>query len=324
MEETELCFPKLFNTSCSRPKRTYFETIITYILVFSISLLTSSLNLLVIISISHFRKLHSPTNLLLLSLAVSDFFIGLLMFIHIVQINGCWLLGDRFCVIFPYLAYIFTNVSIGTMVMISIDRYVAICYPLHYNTKITKKKVKICVSLCWTWSTVFPGLNLMENFKQPGIYNSCLGECIIVINYIGGMVDLILSFIAPITIIVVLYFRIFVVAVSQIRAIHSHSAGLTLHGSVNVKKSEIKVAGSLGVVVVVFLICLLPYFCVTLTGQDTLLNASITAFVIVLFDFNSCLNPIIYTFFYSWFRKSIKLIITLRILQSDSCDMDIL
>ncbi|XP_015246189.1 PREDICTED: trace amine-associated receptor 13c-like [Cyprinodon variegatus] len=296
---------------------------ITYILLFSISLLTSSLNLLVIISISHFRKLHSPTNLLLLSLAVSDFFIGLLMFFHIVQINGCWLLGDSFCVIYHYLAYIFTTVSIGTMMMISIDRYVAICYPLHYNTKITPEKVQICVSLCWTWSIVFQSLNLMENFKQPGIYNTCLGECVIVINYIGGMVDLILSFIVPITIIVVLYLRIFVVAVSQIQAIHSHTAGITLRGSVKVKKSEIKVAGSLGVVVVVFLICLLPAFCLTLTGQDTLLNASSSAFVIILFDFNSCLNPIIYTFFYSWFRKSIKLIITLRILQRDSCDMDI-
>ncbi|XP_015246190.1 PREDICTED: trace amine-associated receptor 13c-like [Cyprinodon variegatus] len=297
---------------------------ITYILMFSISLLTSSLNLLVIISVSHFRKLHSPTNLLLLSLAVSDFFIGLLMFFHIVQINGCWLLGDSFCVIFHYLAYIFANASTGTMVMISIDRYVAICYPLHYNTKITQKKVQICVSLCWTWSVVFQSLNLMDNFKQPGMYNSCLGECVIVFNYIGGMVDLILSFVVPITVMLVLYLRIFVVAVSQIRAIHSHTAGLTLHGSVNVWKSEIKVAGSLGVVVIVFLICLLPAFCVTLTGQDTLLNTSAAAFVIILFDFNSCLNPIIYAFFYSWFRKAIKLILTLKILQSDSCDMDIL
>ncbi|XP_038157374.1 trace amine-associated receptor 13c-like [Cyprinodon tularosa] len=324
MEETELCFPQLFNTSCSRPERTYYETMIIYILLSSISLLTSSLNLLVIISISHFRQLHSPTNLLLLSLAVSDFLIGLLMFFQIVLINGCWFLGDIACVTYLYLAYIITTASVATMVMISIDRFVAICHPLHYNTKITQKKVKICVSLCWTWPTLFQSLNLMENFKQPGMYNSCLGECVIVINYIAGMADLILSFVVPITIIVVLYFRIFVVAVSHIRTKHSHTPGLTLHGSVNVKKSEIKVAGSLGVVVVVFLICVLPYFCVTLTGQDTLLNASSSAFVIYLFYFNSCLNPIVYTFFYSWFRKSVKVILTLRILQRNSCDINML
>ncbi|XP_015257255.1 PREDICTED: trace amine-associated receptor 13c-like [Cyprinodon variegatus] len=324
MEETELCFPQLFNISCSRTKRPHYETTIIYFVLSSISLLTLSLNLLVIISISHFRQLQSPTNLLLLSLAVSDFFIGLLMFFQILLTNGCWFLGDIACVIYSHFSYIITAASIGTMVMISVDRYVAICYPLHYKMKITQKKVKICVCLCWTWSVVFQSLNLMENFKQPGMYNSCLGECVIVINYIAGMADLILSFIVPITIIVVLYLRIFVVAVSQIRAIHSHTAGLTLHGSVNVKKSEIKVAGSLGVIVIVFLICVLPYFCDTLVGQDTLLNASSSAFVLCLFYFNSCLNPIVYAFFYTWFRKSIKFILTLRILQRDSCDINML
>ncbi|XP_035989701.1 trace amine-associated receptor 13c-like [Fundulus heteroclitus] len=324
MEETELCFPQYFNTSCRRRKRLQYETMSIYILLSSISLLTASLNLVVIISIAHFRQLHTPTNLLLLSLAVSDFLIGLLMFFQIVLINGCWFLGDITCVIYQYLAYIITMASIGTMVMISVDRYVAICFPLHYTTKITQKKVKISISLCWTWSTLFQGLNLMENFKQPGMYNSCFGECVIVISYISGMIDLILSLIVPVTVIVVLYLQIFVVAISQIRAIHSHRAGVTRQRSETVKKSELKVARSLGVVVVVFLICFLPYFCVTLTGQDTLFNASSAAFVICLFYFNSCLNPIVYAFFYSWFRKSIRLIVTLQILQRDSRDMNLM
>uniref|UniRef100_A0A3Q3R0F0 G-protein coupled receptors family 1 profile domain-containing protein n=1 Tax=Monopterus albus TaxID=43700 RepID=A0A3Q3R0F0_MONAL len=92
---------------------------------------------------------------------------------------------------------------------------------------------------------------------------------------------------------------VFVVAVSQARAMRSYIAAVTLQGSVKVvaKKSEMKAARTLGVVIVVFLICLCPYFCITLSGQDTLMSASSAAFVVCLFYCNSCLNPMVYAFF---------------------------
>ncbi|KAM4557865.1 trace amine-associated receptor 13c-like [Odontesthes bonariensis] len=250
---------------------------LTYIILSSISVLTVILNLLVIISISHFRQLHTPTNLLLLSLAVSDLFVGLLMFFQIMLINGCWYLGDILCVMYQYLAYTITAASTGTMVIISIDRYVAICYPLHYSSKITQKRVKVCVCVCWIYSAIVQCLILKDNLKQPGRYNSCYGECIIVVNYIVGYIDMTFSFIVPIAVIVVLYFRIFVVAVSQARAMRSHITAATLQRSV--KKSELKAARTLGVVVLVFLLCLCPYFCIAITGQDHLLNVSSATFM---------------------------------------------
>ncbi|KAF7641577.1 hypothetical protein LDENG_00277130, partial [Lucifuga dentata] len=77
LERTELCFPELLNTSCRKPIKQQYETMIAYIMLPSISVLTFTLNLLVIISISHFKQLHTPTNhlLLLVSLAVSDFLV---------------------------------------------------------------------------------------------------------------------------------------------------------------------------------------------------------------------------------------------------------
>ncbi|KAM9347729.1 trace amine-associated receptor 13c-like [Symphorus nematophorus] len=322
LEGTELCFPQLLNTSCTKPVRPHSEAMLTQVLLSFISLLTAALNLLVIISISHFKLLHTPTNLLLLSLAVSDFFVGLF---PINIIDGCWLLGDIMCSLYQYLAYIISSASVGTMVMISIDRYVAICHPLHYPTKITQKRVEICVCVCWICSVIFQGFILSDILKRPGRYNSCVGECIIFINYIAGLVDLTFSFIVPISVIVVLYMRVFVVAVSQARAMRSHVATITLQQSVKVtaKKSEMKAARILGVVVVVFLICLCPYYCVALTGQDNFFTASSATFVICLYYFNSCLNPVIYAFCYPWFRKSVKLIVTLQILQPDSCEANI-
>nr|XP_020443965.1 trace amine-associated receptor 13c-like [Monopterus albus] len=323
MQEAELCFPQL-NTSCMKPKHPLSETVSIYIVLSSISLFTAVLNLLVIISISHFKQLHSPTNLLILSLAISDFFVSFLLMFQIMLIDGCWYLGDTMCLLYCVLSYIISFSSVGTMVLISVDRYVAICDPLHYSTKVTSERVQICVSVCWFISLFYLIVQIKDNLNQPGRYNSCIGECVIVLNLTERLTDLISTFIIPITVIIVLYMRVFVVAVSQARAMRSHIAAVTLKSSVSAKKSELKAARTLGVVIVVFLLCICPYFCTTLIGELTLLNTSSAGFVICLVYFNSCLNPIIYALFYPWFRKSIKLVITLQILKPGSSQTNIL
>ncbi|KAK7913715.1 hypothetical protein WMY93_013926 [Mugilogobius chulae] len=53
--EVELCFPA-FNNSCRRTSRPELETTFIYIVLSTITVLTVVLNLLVIISIAHFRQ----------------------------------------------------------------------------------------------------------------------------------------------------------------------------------------------------------------------------------------------------------------------------
>ncbi|XP_067458760.1 trace amine-associated receptor 6-like [Thunnus thynnus] len=323
VERVELCFPQL-NSSCRKPEPPNTNTVLIYILLSFISLLTAALNLLVIISISHLRQLHTSTNLLLLSLAVSDFLVGLLVMpVEILLTETCWILGDIMCALYYFVPIIIISASVGNMVLISVDRYVAICDPLHYPTKVTKKIVIICICLCWICSVFYSIILLYDNLKQPGRYNSCYGECVVNIT---GAVDLALGFIIPITVIIVLYMRVFVVAVSQARAMRSGIAAVSLQHSVKitVMKSEIKAARTLGIVIVVFLMCYSPYYCVSLTGQDILVRSTTEAFMIFLMYFNSCLNPVIYAFFYPWFKKAVKLIVTLQILQPDSCEANIL
>ncbi|XP_038577902.1 trace amine-associated receptor 4-like [Micropterus salmoides] len=229
LEEAELCFPQLLNTSCKKHIRPQAEAMVIYIVMSSISLLTAALNLLVIISISHFRQLHTPTNLLLLSLAVSDFLVGLfVMPFQILFTEPCWLLGDLVCVLHYLINFITLCSSLVNMVLISVDRYVAICDPLHYPTKITAKRVQILVFLCWGYSVFNSVMFLYDNLKQPGKYNSCYGEC--VINIVGAA-GVILNFIIPISAIIILYVRVFAVAVSQARAMRSHITAVTLKSS---------------------------------------------------------------------------------------------
>ncbi|XP_037543060.1 trace amine-associated receptor 13c-like [Nematolebias whitei] len=324
LEEAELCFPQLLNASCRKTVRPRSVSMLIYVTLSSTSLLTVTLNMLVIISISHFKKLHSPTNFLLLSLAVSDCMVGFLISFQIMLIDGCWYLGDHMCALYIVLDYAITSASIGTMVLISVDRYVAVCYPLYYLTRVTAETAKVCVLICWIFVFFCHSLLLENNLQTPGRYNSCSGECVLVVSYIGGVFDLFLSFIGPVTVIIVLYLRVFVVAVSQARAMHARAmharvAAVTLQGSVReTAKSELKAALVLGVVVVVFLLCTCPYFCVTLSVQDDEVSASSVTFL--LFYLNSTLNPLIYALFYPWFRKSLKLILTLQILKPGSCD----
>ncbi|KAM3878040.1 trace amine-associated receptor 13c-like [Diretmus argenteus] len=326
LEGTELCFPQL-NTSCRKSMSLHSDSMLLYILLSSSSLLTVSLNMLVIISISHFRDLHTPTNFLLLSLAVSDFLVGFLLIPgEILLIGECWFLGNIMCVFYVYVTFIITSSSVGNMVLISVDRYVAICHPLRYPTSITPRRVKICVILCWACCVSYSGLILKDFLKQPDRYHSCDGECVLVINYTTGSVDIVVNFIGPVTVIIVLYSRVFVVAVSQARAMRSHIVTVTHRRSVTVtvKKSEMKAARTLGIVIVVFLVCYCPYYFPSLAGQDTSSEASYSIFVILLLFCNSLLNPVIYAFFYPWFRKAMKLIVTLNILQSDSSEAKLL
>ncbi|XP_034749323.1 trace amine-associated receptor 5-like, partial [Etheostoma cragini] len=268
----------------------------------------------------------TPTNILLLSLAVSDFLVGLvLMPVEVLRQTSCWSLGDFVCFLYNYLTIIFTVSSVGDIVLISVDRYVAICDPLHYNTRITVKRAKLCVCLCWLYAACYSFFFVKHDLPQPGRYNSCYGECVFVTDYFTGLIDLVLSLIVPVTVIVALYLRVFAVAVSQARAMRSHVTAVTLQLSVTpkAKKSELKAARNLGVLVVVFIICYCPFYCVYFAG-DSLVHALSASHVLFVFFCNSCLNPVIYAFLYPWFRKAVKLIVTLQILQPGSCESNML
>uniref|UniRef100_A0A8C5GJ77 G-protein coupled receptors family 1 profile domain-containing protein n=1 Tax=Gouania willdenowi TaxID=441366 RepID=A0A8C5GJ77_GOUWI len=295
-----------------------FMTYVVRLLLFSAMMIivVSYNDISVFLSISS-RKLHTPTNFLLLSLAVSDFSIGFVWVFMIFLINGCWFLGAGWCVFYATLSFVSTSASIGTVVLISVDRYVAVCDPMHYQTKVTKNRAKICIVLCWAGSTLFHCLMLNYNIENPGQFDSCAGECAINVHPVGRIMNVVFNFFIPISIIVVLYVRVFMVAVSQAQAMRSHVTVVTLQSSLKVNRSELKAARALGVVVVVFLMCLTPFYLVLLTTRFGVKSLSSYIFVICLFYFNSLLNPVIYVFLYPWFRKCVKCVFSLQILNQN-------
>uniref|UniRef100_A0A8C7YFY0 G-protein coupled receptors family 1 profile domain-containing protein n=1 Tax=Oryzias sinensis TaxID=183150 RepID=A0A8C7YFY0_9TELE len=316
----------MVNISCRKPTLFWTKAMFVNILLPVISVFTVVLNLLVIISISHFRQLHSPTNILLLSLAVSDFLVGLLLLpMEIYRNTSCWFLGEIMCAFCYYLTCYIPFVSVGNIVFISIDRFVAICYPLHYPTRITATKVKIWVSLCWLWYAFYSVFYIRDHIIHLIARDvSCLGQCSVALDYATGFVDLILTFIFPVTLIVFLYTRVFVVAVMQARSMRSQVTFVSAQhpGKVKAKRSELKAARTLGVLVFIYLSCFCPFYMYSLI-ENNLTSTSYAYLFFVVAYFNSCINPVIYTFSSLWFRKAVKAIITLQILRPDCQSIEI-
>eukprot|EP00063_Salmo_salar_P046273 XP_014021108.1 PREDICTED: trace amine-associated receptor 9-like [Salmo salar] len=141
-EDVQYCFQD-GNSSCRKTLLLTSIYITLYIFFSLISAVTVFLNILVIISISHFKQLHTPTNLLILSLAVADLLVGLIVIpvVTVAVMEPCWGFGDYFCSFQFYISFLCTSLSLGNLVLISIDRYVAVCDPLLYHTRITIRRM---------------------------------------------------------------------------------------------------------------------------------------------------------------------------------------
>nr|XP_021328050.1 trace amine-associated receptor 13c-like [Danio rerio] len=321
--ETQFCFPDN-NSSCVKGKRSSHGYIIIYVFVSLLSAWTVFLNLLVIISISHFKKLHTPTNMIILSLAVNDLFIGLVMPVEAIRlIETCWYFGDTFCAIHVLFVSFLVSASLSNLVLIAVDRYVAVCHPLQYPQKITISKTLMSICLSWVCLSAYITAFVIYNgyFDFSHRTDVCYGQCSVMMSLSWTVTDLFMSFIFPCLMIITLYLRIFYVVHQQVKVINSLMKGgkCVTEGLVK-RKSESKAALTLGIIVTVYMFCYIPYYLYVLT---VISSTTINVLLLLLYA-NSGLNPLVYALFYPWFKRTAKLILTLKIFQSASSLINIL
>ncbi|XP_049914938.1 trace amine-associated receptor 1-like [Epinephelus moara] len=296
--------------------------VLIYIFLGSLSVVTVCGNLLVIISIIYFKQLHTPTNSLILSLAVADLLVGVVVFplSMAFSLSSCLHYEHLFCKVRDSFDVTLSTASILNLCCISIDRYYAVCQPLTYRTKINVKVVVVMILVSWSVSVL-----VAIGFLIPGLnHEKCDDNCFIDL-LLAQILGPIFSFYLPVIIMLCIYLKIFLVAQRQARSIRNTTCQSTKCGA-TVGKNERKATKTLATVMGVFLMCWTPFFlCFTFQLLDNVLVP------LPLFETlnwltlsNSMLNPFIYAFFYSWFRSAFRLIISGKIFKGDFADTKLL
>ncbi|XP_016353229.1 trace amine associated receptor 12c [Sinocyclocheilus anshuiensis] len=321
-----LCYP-LRPDSCLKVQRYVVVKVAMYVFLVLMILTTVFGNLLIIISISHFKQLQSPTHLIVRSLASSDCLLGSLVMPYsmVRSVEGCWYLGDFVCKVHSSLDMSFCISSILHLSLISVDRYMAICDPLRYIMRVTNNTVTAFIIFIWlfsfvySFSVVFSGINAV-GLEMLILQTHCVGSCVLFFNKQWGIICPILTFFLPGSIMSSLYMKIFYVAQKHAKVMSERVTGrLKSQSSAH---RERKAAKTLAFVMGVFLFCWLPFF--TVTALDPFFNFFTPAIVfdaVIWFAYlNSTCNPLIYGFFYPCFQSAFKILISTYICGNKDCN----
>ncbi|XP_037402953.1 trace amine-associated receptor 6-like [Pygocentrus nattereri] len=274
------------------------------------------------------KELHTPTNLLILSLAAADLLVGLfVMPVKTMQLfDSCWYLGKLACSISEIIIGISVLASLCNLVFISIDRYIAINDPLLYSSRVTVCKMSLCIFLGWSFVLLYVILFMYFNdhLIPSQMYTRCYGECIVFVKFSWVIANMIIFFLTPCSTILVLYSIIFNVARRQAKAVRAVANGASNKHRANISSSsETKAAKTLGIVICFYLSFWIPFYISSLSVTSlTSLSVVWTVFTWLMF-INSFVNPLIYAIFYPWFRQSAKYILTCRIVESSSSTFDL-
>ncbi|XP_064197276.1 trace amine-associated receptor 4-like [Anguilla rostrata] len=330
--ETQYCFPHQ-KGSCPRSQTLILIKAAMYMFMAFTILMTVFGNLLVIISISHFRQLHSPTNLIILSLAFIDWFLGtfIMPYSMIRSVENCWYFGETFCKIHSSIDIMMSIASLLHLGLISVDRYLAICKPLQYRTSVTMHKVAALIGITWMFSFAFGFGVILSKVNLVGVeelfINSCTGTCILFFNKEGGMMAAFVGFFIPGSVMIALYMKIFYVAKVQAIKIKCSLAITTAQcdKKCTSEHRERKAAKTLAIVLGAFLLCWFPFVMVLIIDPffDFSTPAVVYDALVWLGYFNSTCNPLIYGFFYPWFQRVFKIIISGKVFQNGSSLLNI-
>ena len=242
-----------------------------------------TLNIATIHAIRKTSSLPKTLKTLLLSLAVSDVAVGLLVQPFYTSLLVKWTQennpGCSTYKTFDIIVGLFSTASFFGVVAVSVDRFLAIHFHLRYQELVTQKRVVAMVISIWVLSASFA---LMPLWAPPNIRYLLLS--------IGTVIGLLLT--------TLVYIRIYLAVrrhKNQIQTLQVQQASQT--GEIANFAKVIKSSVGTFYVYLVFLVCYLPIFISSSTFQisdPSIAFKRFLLFSLTLVFLNSSLNPVIY------------------------------
>ncbi|XP_018404717.1 PREDICTED: somatostatin receptor type 2-like [Cyphomyrmex costatus] len=276
---------------------------ILYSVVFIVGLLGNTLVIYVILC---FAGMQTVTNMYIVNLAIADecFLLGIPFLVTTISLRD-WIFGNIMCKVYMITTSINQFTSSIFLLIMSADRYIAVCHPISSPKMRTPFISKIISLSAWVTSVLLmTPIFLYANTKE---YIDGTVSCNIYWpNDHGGHITFtfymfILSFVVPLIFIVVFYSLV----IKKLRTVGPKNK------SKEKKESHRKVSRLVLTVIVVYVFCWLPYWvtqvaliytppkkCQTNIGIATFLLAGFLSYS------NSAMNPILYAFLSDNFKKS--------------------
>lgn len=132
------------------------QIVVASIIVTIVMIIVVVGNMLVIIAITTEKALKNIQNWFIASLAVADFFLGLVImpFSLANELMGYWIFGPWWCDIHSAMDVLLCTASIMNLCLISLDRYWSITQAVEYLKKRTPVRAIVMIAAVWILSAL--------------------------------------------------------------------------------------------------------------------------------------------------------------------------
>ena len=256
-------------------------------------------NSVVLVAIWKTSSLHTPGNMLLCNLAVSDLAIGLL-------IQPVFILHTLRKLVVNYEIFhsvseteeiagiCLCGVSFITVTTISLDRMIALKFHLRYNSLVTMNKTALAIAVIWTGSGFASSVKVWKATALYPFFGLIIVFCLVA-NFFA-------------------YFEVYRVVIRHQGQIHSQMQVMSANAGQGMRFKQLRrSAVTVFYVYCLFLLCYLPYIA-TLVA-DVFVRTSFGKYYAVpttIVFLNSALNPVMYFWRQSNIRQAVKRILKLR------------